>query len=46
MKELEIAHFKAFDKPFVLSPDNRNMLIYGENGAGNSSIADALRMVF
>lgn len=46
MKELEIAHFKAFDKPFVLSPDNRNMLIYGENGAGKSSIAEALRMVF
>ena len=46
MKQLQMANFKAFNEPFVLVPEGRNMLIFGENGSGKSSIADALRMVF
>ena len=46
MKTLKIARFKAFGTPFELNPMGRNMLIYGENGAGKSSIAEALRIVF
>ena len=39
MRQLELANFKAFDSPFVLEPKGRNMLIFGENGSGKSSIA-------
>ena len=46
MKTLRITRFKAFGTPFELNPMGRNMLIYGENGAGKSSIAEALRIVF
>lgn len=46
MRQLELANFKAFDSPFVLEPEGRNMLIFGENGSGKSSIAAALRMAF
>lgn len=46
MQTLRITRFKAFGTPFELNPMGRNMLIYGENGAGKSSIAEALRIVF
>lgn len=46
MKTLKITRFKAFGTSFELTPEGRNMLIYGENGAGKSSIAEAMRIVF
>ena len=46
MDTLQLDCFKAFATPFELTPQGRNMLIYGENGAGKSSIAEALRIAF
>ena len=49
MKNLELHHFKAFNniKPIVLdNPDAKNILLYGENGAGKSSLFEALRYAF
>lgn len=49
MKNLELHHFKAFNNnmPIVLdNPNAKNILIYGENGAGKSSLFEALRYAF
>ena len=46
MDTLQLDYFKAFPTPFELRPEGRNMLIYGENGAGKSSIAEALKLAF
>ena len=49
MKNLELHHFKAFNNtmPIVLdNPDAKNILLYGENGAGKSSLFEALRYAF
>lgn len=41
IKEIEIEGFKAFPNKFILAL-NKNLLIYGENGSGKSSIYYAL----
>jgi energy-coupling factor transporter ATP-binding protein EcfA2 len=48
MRELIIKNFKAFEGDEVsLSCDNReNILCYGENGTGKSSIFEAIKLVF
>lgn len=46
MYELEIKHFKAYKDEFTLKLEDKNLLLYGENGAGKSSIYDAFRYVF
>ncbi len=47
MKHLKIANFKAFRKLLSLNcPDEENVLIYGENGAGKSSLFDAFRLYY
>lgn len=47
MKKLVINHFKAFDSRIAfLCPDNQNLLIYGENGSGKTSVYEAIRQVF
>lgn len=38
IKNIHIENFKLFLHPFDLSPDGKNVLIYGENGSGKSSI--------
>ena len=38
ISDLEIANFKFFNLPFKLSLDRKNLLLYGENGSGKSSI--------
>lgn len=47
MKKLVINHFKAFDSRITFFCDNnQNLLIYGENGSGKTSVYEALRQVF
>lgn len=47
MKKLVINHFKAFDSRIAfLCPNNQNLLIYGENGSGKTSVYEAVRQVF
>lgn len=43
---LNLEHFKAFKEPAELVAGGKNVLIYGENGAGKSSLYQALRVVF
>ena len=45
--QIEIDGFKAFPENFVLDlEDGKNILLYGENGSGKSSIYYALHAVF
>lgn len=46
MDKIEITSFKAFSDTFVIEPLKKNILIYGDNGAGKSSIYDALKVIF
>lgn len=45
MNKLTIRHFKAFRSEITI-PIDKNLLIYGENGAGKSSIYDAFTWIF
>lgn len=44
--KIEIDGFKAFPEKFVLNLDGKNLLLYGENGSGKSSIYYALHAMF
>ena len=48
MKTLDISGFKAFGDRITLDfgPEEKSMVLYGENGSGKSSIYDALLLVF
>lgn len=48
MEKLEINHFKAFGNriAFILSAQRKNLLLYGENGAGKTSVYEALKLLF
>lgn len=46
IKKIVINNFKYFHEEFTLDVDGRNMLIYGENGSGKSSIYWALYTLF
>lgn len=46
INSLQIEHFKAFDDSKDFQFLGRNVLIYGENGSGKTSVYDALRMAF
>ncbi len=47
MNKLKLVKFKAFDDTLTLPLDNhKNLLLYGENGAGKSSIYEALKVIF
>lgn len=43
---LWIECFKAFKEGVDINPGKLNLLMYGDNGAGKSSVYDALKMVF
>lgn len=45
MQKLKLTNFKAH-KDLEISFDNKNFLLYGDNGAGKSSIYEALKLVF
>lgn len=38
INKISIENFKFFLEPFVLEPKGKNVLMYGENGSGKSSI--------
>ena len=46
MKKIEINNFKAFNSRIALILDNKNLLLYGENGSGKSSIFEAIKLIF
>ena len=46
MESLSIESFKAFKDIMPLSLDQKNILLYGGNGAGKSSIYEAIKIVF
>jgi len=46
MNSIELENFKAFKNKTTLNIDNKNLLCFGENGAGKSSIYEALKIVF
>ena len=48
MEKLEINHFKVFGSrmAFMLTPERKSLLLYGENGSGKTSFYEALKLVF
>lgn len=46
MNSIELSNFKAFKNNVSLTIDGKNALIYGENGAGKSSLFEALKLFF
>lgn len=38
INKIEIKNFKFFHEPFTLELDGKNLLLYGENGCGKSSV--------
>lgn len=46
INKLKLEHFKAFREPAELTLDGKNVLVYGENGAGKSSLYQALKVIF
>lgn len=46
MNKLRLEHFKAFRDSAELALGDENVLIFGENGAGKSSLYQALKIIF
>lgn len=46
MDTLELTNFNAFLSPISIKFEQKNALIYGENGSGKSSIYDAIKLWF
>lgn len=46
INSITLCDFRAFPNPVTLDLDGRNLLVYGENGAGKSSLFLALRHFF
>lgn len=46
INKLKLEHFKAFREPAELVLDGKNVLVYGENGAGKSSLYQAMKIIF
>ena len=47
--KIEIKHFRGFPGPAVYTfdlPGGKNLLLYGENGSGKSSLYHALNQLF
>ena len=45
INKIDLQNFKAY-KNLQLNLGNRNLLIYGDNGAGKSSLYEALKLTF
>ena len=43
---LEITNFRAFPQPYTFDFDGKNVVIYGENGSGKSSVFRAIEYFF
>lgn len=46
LASLRLNNFRAFPEPETFSLEGKNLLVYGENGSGKSSIFAALRALF
>lgn len=48
MEKIEINKFKAFNTriALILESEKKNLLLYGENGSGKSSIFEAIKLIF
>lgn len=46
MKTLFLRNFKAFDNEFTLETEGCNVLIYGENGAGKTSLFEGIKLFY
>lgn len=46
MNNLRIKGFKVFSEPIDILLEEKNILLYGENGSGKSSIFEALKIIF
>ena len=46
MRTLKLENFKAFSQSSEVDFEDKNALIYGENGSGKSSVFDALKLWF
>nr|WP_319511331.1 AAA family ATPase [uncultured Draconibacterium sp.] len=46
MNKLQIKSFKVFKDEIEINFNNKNFLLYGENGAGKSSVFEALKVTF
>lgn len=46
MEKLKIEKFKAFENEVILELDRKNLLVYGENGSGKSSLFESLKVIF
>jgi energy-coupling factor transporter ATP-binding protein EcfA2 len=46
MNKLRIKSFKVFKNEIEINLNSKNFLLYGENGAGKSSIFEALKVIF
>lgn len=48
MEKIEINKFKAFNTriALILGSEKKNLLLYGENGSGKSSIFEAIKLIF
>lgn len=46
MEKLLLKNFKSFEEEFLLEINHKNLLIYGENGAGKSSLFEAFKVIF
>ena len=46
INQLKLEHFKAFRDVAELAIDGKNVMAFGENGAGKSSLFQALKVVF
>jgi energy-coupling factor transporter ATP-binding protein EcfA2 len=46
LASLKLNNFRAFPEPEIFSLEGKNLLVYGENGSGKSSIFAALRALF
>lgn len=46
INKLKLEHFKAFRDTTEMVLDGKNVLVYGENGAGKSSLYQALKIIF
>jgi len=44
IKKIKINNFKAFNEEFVLNLENKNLLVYGDNGTGKSSLYEAFKI--
>ena len=46
MRTLLLNNFKAFNNEFTLETEGRNVLIYGENGAGKTSLFEGIKLFY